>query len=160
MATPFDALFAKYAEISGVPQQLIEAVARTESSLNPNAIGDNGRSWGLFQLYEPTARALGFAGPMRDMLDPETATRWITPYMREIIDRQGGIENLNLNRFYSEYNSGDPSLWERSQQVAGHVQNFLENFAQAATTLVDDYRLLTLTILAIIVLSGTRVRRA
>jgi len=124
--TRFDDLFEKYSEISGVPQAVIEAVARTESSLNPNLIGDEGNSFGLFQIYKPTARMLGFGGDWSKLLDPEMSTELATRYMAEIIDHQGG---LSLNSFYSEYNSGKPELWQTSSEVFQHVQNFLANYA-------------------------------
>jgi len=126
--TRFDDLFAHYSVISGVPQAVIEAVARTESGLNPNAVGDGGKSIGLFQIYEPTARLMGFGGEMTKLLDPEMNTELASRYMARIIFDQGG---LNLNRFYSEYNSGNPNLWERSTEVFNHVQNFLANYAKS-----------------------------
>lgn len=131
MATAFDALFAHYGDFYGVPVDVIEGVARTESHLNPAAIGDNGRSWGLFQIYEPTARQYGFRGNMRELLDPAKNTELAVRYMRAIIDDQG---ELDLRNFYSEYNSGNPTLWQRSEDVAEHVENFLENYQLAAGT--------------------------
>ncbi len=129
--TPYDALFAQYAAIRGIPQALIEAVARTESSLRPNIItpepGDR-NSYGLFQILDSTARGLGFRGDFQELLKPEINTHWATLLMQQIITRQGG---LNLNNFYSEYNSGSPTLWQKSEQVFEHVQNFLASYAKS-----------------------------
>ena len=35
----------------GVPSQIIATIIQVESNWNPNALGDNGTSYGLFQLH-------------------------------------------------------------------------------------------------------------
>lgn len=50
---------AAEAQRQGVDPSLALEVAMAESSLNPNAIGDDGQSIGLFQLKLSTAAALG-----------------------------------------------------------------------------------------------------
>jgi soluble lytic murein transglycosylase-like protein len=123
--TPYDSIFRAAAAKYSVPQAVIEAVARTESSLNSSAIGDNGESVGLFQMYRPTARRYGVTD-LHQLLDPIYATDRATAYMADIIANQGG---LNLPDFYSEYNSGKKSLWQTSSEVYDHVQTFLRNYA-------------------------------
>jgi soluble lytic murein transglycosylase-like protein len=53
-----DSIFAE-AQRQGVDPSLALEVARAESSLNPNAVGDDGQSIGLFQLKLSTAAQLG-----------------------------------------------------------------------------------------------------
>jgi soluble lytic murein transglycosylase-like protein len=53
-----DQIFAE-AQRQGVNPSLALEVARAESSLNPNAVGDDGQSIGLFQLQQSTAAQLG-----------------------------------------------------------------------------------------------------
>jgi len=50
---------AAEAQRQGVDPSLAIEVASAESSLNPNAIGDDGQSIGLFQLKQSTAAQLG-----------------------------------------------------------------------------------------------------
>jgi len=127
--TPFDSIFEAAAGRYGVPQRVIEAVARTESSLNPRAVGDDGESYGMFQMYRPTARRYGVVN-MTDLWDPAYATDRAVAYMADIIRDQRG---LNLPFFYSEYNSGSPGAWQTSGEVFAHVQNFLGNYDLSAT---------------------------
>jgi soluble lytic murein transglycosylase-like protein len=134
MATAFDALFAASGTKWNVPPSLLEALARTESSLNAH-VPDRYEakldeySVGLMQMLESTARNLGFQGTRDQLRAPATNVDLAAKLAREIIDRQKG---LNLADFYSEYNSGRASLWRSSTQVATHVSRFLSNFAKAA----------------------------
>jgi len=127
--TEFDSIFSAAAQQYGVPQAVIEAVARTESNLNPLAVGDDGASYGLFQMFRSTAQRYGVTN-MQDLLDPTYATDKAVHYMADIIQHQGG---LNLPDFYSEYNSGRALAWQTSTQVYQHVQNFLRNYALSLT---------------------------
>jgi len=127
--TPFDSIFQAAALKYDVPQAVIEAVARTESELNPSAMGDSGQSWGMFQIYRPTAQRYGVTD-FHLLLDPVFATDVAAHYMSDIIGAQGG---LNLPDFYSEYNSGHKSLWQTSTEVYDHVQKFLKNYALAVS---------------------------
>lgn len=133
MATPYDAVFAKYAAISGVPQAVIEAVARTESSLRPSIITPESRgrySYGLFQILDETAKRYGVHDFNR-LLEPDYATQIASRIMEDIIERQGG---LNLTTFYSEYNSGRGDRWQTNESVFEHVQNFLSNYMKSVST--------------------------
>lgn len=145
MATPFDALFAHYGGFFELPAGLLEAVARTESNLNPAAIGDGGRSRGLFQIYDTTARQLGFTGELDELLDPEVSTAVAARYMRAILDSQGEWVPEN---FYSEYNSGIPDLWQRSSEVRRHVENFMRNYRSTAVTAAAGGSLVLLAAIA------------
>lgn len=130
--TPYDALFNQAAAVYQVPAWLLEALARRESSLNPNQQVWEPKagqySWGLGGILESTARGLGFTGPAVALKDPAVNVDLMGRLAREIIDRQGG---LNLAPFYSEWNSGRPSAWETSAEVYDHVRKFLVNVGQA-----------------------------
>ena len=56
----------------GVPVNLALATAQVESGLNPNAVGDNGTSFGLFQLHR--GGELGSMSPQQ-AFDPLTNAR-------------------------------------------------------------------------------------
>lgn len=128
MATAFDSLFQLESQRTGVPVAVLEGLARTESSLRADVQRWEPKveeySWGLMGLLESTARAYGFTGAASALKDPATNIRVGANYAADIIRRQGG---LVLPNFYSEWNSGNATLWQRSQQVAEHVANFLRN---------------------------------
>lgn len=132
MATPYDALFNQAAAAYQVPAWLLEALARRESSLNPNAKrweGNAGQySWGLGGILESTARGLGFTGAAAELLEPAVNVDLMGRLAAEIIRRQG---RLHLADFYSEWNSGRPALWQTSAEVLDHVRKFLINVAEA-----------------------------
>jgi len=64
-------LIARVAREVGVPAELALAVAAQESDLDPNAVGDNGKSVGLFQLHEA---GMG-SGMGNTRYDPEVNAR-------------------------------------------------------------------------------------
>lgn len=142
MWTPYDAIFRTQAA-GQVSPALLEAIARTESSLNPNQkvwepkVGEY--SYGLMGILESTARGLGYTGPADGLKDPMINIALGAQLAGEIIQRQGG---LILTDFYSEWNSGRPSVWEQSTQVATNVLHFLNNYlvaiGQAAAGSIDD----------------------
>jgi len=132
MSTAYDDLFHKYAAISGVPQPILEAVARTESSLRATIVTPEPgghSSYGLFQILDSTARSMGY--DPQTLLDAETNIKAGSEFLARLIDQQGGLANLSLNDLYSAYNSGKAKLWQTSDQVYQHVQNFLANYAIA-----------------------------
>jgi len=47
-----DEAIVKYSDLYNVNLQLMRSVINCESSFNPNAIGDNGHSRGLVQIYD------------------------------------------------------------------------------------------------------------
>lgn len=133
VVTPYDALYREYAAEQGIPFDVVQSVALTENGAqDPSVIGDAGHSYGLFQIYDRTARQRGFSGDLHALLDPKTNTEFATAYMRDIIDDQGGLEHFDPAAFYSEYNSGSATLWQQSAEVFAHVQRFLSHYSVAA----------------------------
>lgn len=68
-------LIVSAARRAGQNPAFMLALAVTESSLNPSAIGDDGKSIGLFQLLLTTARLNVGAVTADTLLDPETNAR-------------------------------------------------------------------------------------
>ena len=138
--TAYDGLFADAAAVYGVPQDLLEALARTESGLRSGIRTWEAKageySYGLFQILESTARGLGFDGDAGELLDPALNTALAGQLARQLIDRLGS--GFNLASFYSLYNSGRAELWNTSNQVAAHVKNFLENFGDVVGVNVPE----------------------
>lgn len=86
--TPFREL-KWYPEVSriftGIPEALWGSIVQVESSGNPYAVGDQGRSFGLFQLF--TGGGLGDGRSSQELFDPATnaeiAARSIKPVFAE-----------------------------------------------------------------------------
>jgi soluble lytic murein transglycosylase-like protein len=57
------------AERRGLPPAIADAVMRVESNYRPGARGRDGE-YGLMQVMPPTARMLGFTGPIEALADP------------------------------------------------------------------------------------------
>ena len=87
----------------GLNPALVVAVAQQESWLNPNAVGDNGKSLGLFQLQRAAAIDAGIDPDRRG----ETALNiegGVT-YLRQKLEQSGGDVEAALSR----YNRGTPT---------------------------------------------------
>jgi len=99
----FDPLINAAAVARGVPVALIKAVIANESGFNPFvAVGDNGRAFGLGQMWLSTARGLGFTGTGNDLKRPEVNIPLIALYLRQQLTRYGG----DTVKALSAYNAG------------------------------------------------------
>ena len=83
-ATPYAGLIDAAAARTGVPADLIAAVARQESGFDPRAVSPAGAQ-GLMQLMPGTARGLGVADPF----DPAQAIDGGARLLRSLLDRFG-----------------------------------------------------------------------
>jgi soluble lytic murein transglycosylase-like protein len=79
------------------------AIAKVESNCNPDALGDDNRSLGLFQVQMGTARLLGFKGTRKELLNPKINYAYARIYMEHLKKKYKG----NLCRVLYVYNSGD-----------------------------------------------------
>lgn len=91
MSEQYDGLIRGAALRYGVPASLVKAIIAAESDFDPHArreepaLGD--RSRGLMQILEATARALGFTGNFRELLDPLVNIDLGTQLLRQNFDR-------------------------------------------------------------------------
>lgn len=85
--TPFSGLINAAAARTGVPGELLAAVARQESGFDPRAVSSAGAQ-GLMQLMPATARGLGVADPF----DPAQAIDGGARLLRTLLDRFGRTE--------------------------------------------------------------------
>lgn len=76
------ALIEREAGRAGVPPEVAEAVAHTESGFNARAVGADGEI-GLMQILPSTARMLGFAGTNSDLSVPETNVHYGVSYLAQ-----------------------------------------------------------------------------
>jgi len=98
----FRPAFRAAASATGLPVELLEAVAEAESGFDPRAVSRAG-AVGLMQLMPATARALGVSDPF----DPWQNVLAGARYLRSLLDRFGSLE-LAL----AAYNAG-PGAVER-----------------------------------------------
>ena len=68
-----------YARVYDVPEPLIDRSIQRESGFNPKAHA--GPYWGLMQIRLDTARGMGYRGPARGLLDPDTNLKYAVAYL-------------------------------------------------------------------------------
>jgi hypothetical protein len=112
-AETYDNLITQHAEARGLRPDLVRAVVQVESGYNARAVSSKG-ALGLMQLMPSTAAELGVRSPF----DPEENIRGGTLYLRQLLDRFGGNEELAL----AAYNAG-PSAVDR---YGNHVPPYAE----------------------------------
>lgn len=74
-----EALLERHAQRFDVPVWLVRRVAWRESKFEPSR--RNGPYWGLMQIRVDTARALGFRGAPKDLLDADTNLTYAVAYL-------------------------------------------------------------------------------
>ncbi len=75
-----DRLIKYYAELNGLPLELVHRVVRRESNYNPRAYSKG--NFGLMQIRYNTAKGLGYEGPAEGLFDAETNLKYATKYLR------------------------------------------------------------------------------
>jgi len=107
-----DQLIKKYSLKKGIPENYLRAQILKESSGNPKALGDNGKSRGLMQIYEPTALTdLKIAQKdLSKLFEPEFAIDKGTDYLNIIKKRIGDTTGMSKEDLWQSvfmgYNSG------------------------------------------------------
>jgi soluble lytic murein transglycosylase-like protein len=98
----FESLVQEHATRVGIRPDLVRAVIQVESGFNPRATSPRG-AMGLMQLMPATARELGVIAPY----DPEDNIRGGTTYLRQLLDRYDGNEELALAAYNAGFNAVD-----------------------------------------------------
>jgi soluble lytic murein transglycosylase-like protein len=104
----FEPLIREHAARQALRMDLVRAVIQVESGYNPRARSPRG-AMGLMQLMPATARELGVSNPF----DPSENIRGGTAYLRKLIDRYDGNEELAL----AAYNAGADAVDRHGKKV-------------------------------------------
>ncbi len=119
----YDEHIERYARDYGVRPNLVRAVIQVESAYNPRAISPKG-AMGLMQLMPQTAAENGVRFPF----NPAENIRGGVAYLRSLLDRYGGNEELSL----AAYNAGPGAVekygntvppYRETQQYVSRVRN-------------------------------------
>lgn len=93
----YDEIYQKWAAIREIDWKLLKAISMVESSENPNAIGDDGRSIGLMQVSLVVGGSYGMNN--EDLLNPDLNIQVGSGFLKEMIDKygfDGGVQAYNL----------------------------------------------------------------
>lgn len=97
----YEPIILEHAARHSLRPDLVRAVIQVESGFNPRALSPKG-AMGLMQLMPETARQLGVV----NAYDPADNIRGGTAYLRRLIDRYDGNEELAL----AAYNAGSGAV--------------------------------------------------
>ena len=106
LATPaaadnLDALVAKHAVANGVPEQLVRRVIKIESRGNPGL--SNAGNHGLMQIRLGTAKAMGYTGDVRGLLDADTNMTYAVRYLAGAYRAAGGNHDRAVHYYQRGY---------------------------------------------------------
>jgi hypothetical protein len=102
----------------GLPDYVWYPIIMTESGGNPDSIGDNGQSFGLFQINKPSH-------PTFDLLqynNPTYQAEYQIPYLVEIY-KQGvnqGVQGVELTKYVEKY--GQRPVWNNT--VSSNIEKY------------------------------------
>lgn len=108
------------AKEEGVDPALALSVAQIESGFNPNAVGDNGNSFGLFQIHRPSHP------DYKGGTDPEANARYGIRLLKRLLDANNG----SVNKAIWAYNAGQGNV--NKGIMPATTKNYLNKVAQLA----------------------------
>ena len=104
----YDDIIVEHSRLNNVRPSLVRAVVQVESGFNPRAYSPKG-AMGLMQLMPATAREFGVRNPF----NPDENVRGGVAYLRQLLDRYDGNEQLAL----AAYNAGPGAVDKHGQAI-------------------------------------------
>lgn len=116
-------MIVNIAQQEGVDPSLALAVAQQESGFNPNAVGDGGKSFGLFQIHQPSHP------DYKGGTNPEANARYGIRYLKNLLDANNG----NVHDALWSYNAGSGNkakgvLPASTKQYIANITNLAGQF--------------------------------
>lgn len=108
------------AKEEGVDPALALSIAQIESGFNPNAVGDNGNSFGLFQIHRPSHP------DYKGGTDPEANARYGIRLFKRLLDANNG----SVNKAIWAYNAGQGNV--NKGILPATTKNYINRVAQLA----------------------------
>jgi len=144
-----DDIIERHATSTRLRPELVRAVIQTESAFDPYARSPKG-AMGLMQLMPETAADYG----VHNAYDPDENVRGGTAYLRDLIDRYEGSEELAL----AAYNAGPTAVDRYGQRVPPYreTQTYLKRVRAATSLAVAPKRRIYVTT---VVIDGREVRK-
>jgi soluble lytic murein transglycosylase-like protein len=129
----YEPLVQEHAARQSLRPDLVRAVIQVESGFNPWARSPKG-AMGLMQLMPATARELG----VRNAYDPEENIRGGTEYLRQLLDKYEGNEELAL----AAYNAGAGAVDRYGRRVPPYreTKDYVRKVGSAAGTMAGPRR--------------------
>jgi soluble lytic murein transglycosylase len=146
---PYWSIIKAEAAKNNVDPYLVAALIRQESEFNPSVIS-YANAWGLMQLLPSTGKTLARQEGMThfqtfQLLDPETNIQLGTRYLKQTLDKFGGVPEYAL----AAYNAGDSRVqdWQTAGPYGG-MDEFVESipftqtreYVQAILRNIEIYR--------------------
>jgi soluble lytic murein transglycosylase-like protein len=124
---PYEQVVLAQAARHSVRPELVRAVIQVESGFNPRARSPKG-AMGLMQLMPETAARLGVG----NAYDPAENIRGGTAYLRQLLDRYRGDEELAL----AAYNAGSGAVEKYGRRVPPYreTRDYVKRVGSAART--------------------------
>lgn len=119
-ARDIQSMIVRIAKEEGVDPALALSIAHVETggSFNPNAIGDNGNSFGLFQIHKPSHP------DYKGGTDPEANARYGIRLFKRLLDANNG----SVNKAIWAYNAGQGNV--NKGILPATTKNYLNMVAQ------------------------------
>jgi soluble lytic murein transglycosylase-like protein len=125
----FEPLIREHATRHALRVELVRAVIQDESGYNPRARSPKG-AMGLMQLMPATARQLGVRNPF----DPAQNIRGGCAYLRQLLDRYQGNEELAL----AAYNAGSGAVDRHGHAIPPYQET--REYVRKVSRLTDVQR--------------------